>query len=213
MKVREAVERRRSIKNFDPAHELDDDQMRELFEPLMFIPSSFNLQHWRYVAVREKAGKEALCEASYGQRQVGDCSVVVAVTAKLNAHEDAAHIWRESPPNVIERMVSIIEKYYGDDERLQRDEVMRSGSLGAMALMLLASAQGLDSCPMIGFNAKKVHELLDIPDTAVIVMLLCIGKATKPARPRIGRFSTQDVVRLEGFHGPGLPPSSVDAPR
>jgi nitroreductase len=50
---------------------------------------------------------------------------------------------------------------YGSDPRLARDEAIRSGSLAAMTLMLVAGNRGYASCP-IGFNPVQVMEILTI---------------------------------------------------
>lgn len=47
---------------------------------------------------------------------------------------------------------------YKDNCQLQRDEAIRSGSLAAMTLMLVAKGQGLVSTPMIGFDAAAVSK-------------------------------------------------------
>ncbi len=204
MNVREAMERRRSIKWFDPDHRLTDDELRQLLQPVLLSPTSFNLQHWRVVAVRDKATQEALCAASFGQRQVADCSVTIVITAKLKAHEDAAQVWDGAPLPVVESMVQMIDGFYGGDEVLQRDEAVRSGGIASMALMLMAVEMGLDSCPMIGFDPVQVCEIIGVPADHISVLMCCVGKAVKPAHPRVGRMTLSDVVRRDRFDGEPL---------
>ncbi len=204
MDLRDAIERRRSIKGFDPDHVLSDEELRALIEPVLLSPTSFNLQHWRIVAVRDKATQKQLCEAAYGQPQVADCSVTLVITAKLTAHEDAARVWRGAPEPVVNSMVQTIESFYGGEGQLQRDEAVRSGGIASMTLMLVAVDMGLDSCPMIGFDPAKVRAILGVPDDHISVLMLCVGKAIKPAFPRVGRLSLDDVLRLDRFDGDAL---------
>ena len=58
----------------------------------------------------------------------------------------------------------------------------RSGIYAAQTLMLAASARGIDSCPMEGFNAAKVSRLLGLPRGAVIPIVIALGYRREDAR-------------------------------
>lgn len=49
-------------------------------------------------------------------------------------------------------------------------------ALGAENFMLAMRAHGFDTCPMEGFDAHRVHKLLDLPSDAFIVMVIGCGK-------------------------------------
>ena len=204
MDVRTALNQRRAVKQFDVEHEINDEQLQELFEPVLLTPTSYNLQHYRFVVVRSKERKLELCEASFNQRQVSDCSAVIVVTSKLSAHEDATVIYDHLPEETTARLVGMIESFYGDAPQLQHDEAMRSGSLAAMTLMLVASEMGWDTCPMIGYDPAKVSQILSIPTDHITVMMICLGKAANTQRERAARYQLSEVVSLEGFSGPPL---------
>lgn len=53
----------------------------------------------------------------------------------------------------------------------------KSTALAAENLMLALSAHGFDSCPMEGFDARRVARLLHLPRAAEVVMVLGAGKA------------------------------------
>ena len=167
MDVTEALEKRRSIKWFDKNHQISDDELHALLQPVLLAPTSFNLQHWRFVCVRDPQIQEQLCAASYGQRQVADCSVTIVIAAKLEAHEDARRVWDGAPPRVVDSMSKMIENLYGEDATLQRDEAVRSGGIASMALMLVATELGYDTCPLIGFDAAEVANILGIPEAHI----------------------------------------------
>lgn len=58
----------------------------------------------------------------------------------------------------------------------------RSGIYAAQTLMLAASARGIDSCPMEGFNAAKVARLLGVPRGAVLPIVIALGYRREGAR-------------------------------
>jgi nitroreductase len=60
--------------------------------------------------------------------------------------------------------------------------------------MLMAEVLGYDTAIMEGFKEQRVKELLDIPESAHIVALLCIGKLEGPDKPFGGRFDRSRTV-------------------
>ena len=204
MDIQEVMRERRSVKQYDADHQITDEDLRELFELVVLSPSSFNLQHWRFVVVRDSAGKAALQKAAMGQPQVAQASAVVVVAGKLTAHEDAARINEETPPEIRDRVVSMITGFYADKPQSMRDEAIRGASLGAMSLMLAAKSMGLATGPMIGFDPSAVADLLGLGDDLVPVMMIVLGKQDGDLRPRAMRLPLSEVVKLERMDGAGL---------
>jgi nitroreductase len=201
MNVLDALKKRRSITYFDPEYVLDDDALSDLLDAVRHTPSSFNLQHWQFIVVRNSARKAELCEAAYDQRQVRDCSAAIFITARVDAHEEAALCWEQADNSVRDNMVKMINDFYGGAPQFQRDEAIRSGGMVAMSLLLRATEMGLQTGPIIGFDPEKVSGILGIPDNHICVMLICVGKQAKPPFPSPGRFSLAETVRLEKFDG------------
>ena len=193
MEFSEVIARRFSCRKFDPDVQLGDAALSKIFGDALQSPSSFNLQHCRFVAVRDTARKQALRAVSWNQEHIEKCGAVIAVCAVIDAHKDA-----ES---------EMIRGFYEDNPALMRDEAIRSAALAAMTLMYAATDQGWDSCPMIGFDPAAVGEILDLPENWLVAMLVVLGKgAEKP--PPISRLPLSEVLRLETCSGPPLPEAS-----
>ena len=60
--------------------------------------------------------------------------------------------------------------------------------------MLAAKALGYDSCPMIGFDAVKVADLINLPDDHVVSFMIAVGKAIKPAWTKPGQLPLEEGV-------------------
>ncbi|WP_284322109.1 nitroreductase family protein [Dyella acidisoli] len=58
----------------------------------------------------------------------------------------------------------------------------RGSLFAAQTLLLAATARGLDSCPMEGFNALKVARLLKLPRGAIIPLVIALGRRAPDAR-------------------------------
>lgn len=199
MNTIEAIKTRRAVKHYDANHQLSEKELRTLLSAAALAPSSFNMQNRHFVAVVDQACKERLQAAAWGQEQVRDASVVVVLTGDLKAQDNTGRFLRDAPAAVREQFEPMIPNFYGDDDRLLRDEACRSVGLAAMNLMLTARALGYDSCPMIGFDPAKVSEVLGLDEDHPPLMFVVVGKGTKPAWPRLGLLNLEEVVSVDRF--------------
>lgn len=196
---------RHSVKKYQTGVKISDDELQNIFGLVVQGPSSFNIQHWRFVVVRDDEKKLALKDLSYGQAQVADCAAVVLVCGVLDAYRDAERIYADAPAEVRAKSIPTIEGSYHEQPALQRDEVIRTSSMAAMSLMYAAKNMGWDSGPMIGFDASKVSEYLDLNDQTVPVMMIVLGKALNGEQPaRAYRRPISEVVALESATGTPL---------
>lgn len=200
MNVTEAIVERRSIKQFDPNHELTEQEIAKLMSLTMLSPTAFNIQHWRFVIVDDPALRKEIRAVSWDQAQVEDASLLVVLTVDLKAWEkDPARYWVNAPDPVRDYLVNAIGSYYRGKEDVQRDEGMRSGGMAAMTLMLAAKEMGYDTCPMDGFDFDAVSKLINLPADHMPVMFVVVGKALEPARARGGQLDFDEVVIRNKF--------------
>jgi len=198
------VTTRRSVAKYVPDQTITDAELKTLFEKVALTPSSFNLQHWRFVVVRDAIRKAELRKAAFGQEQVEAASAVIVVAGKLNAHVDAPEIYATAPETVRTTLLPMIQKFYGSNPAFQRDEAIRSASLAAMTLMYAACDMGYATGPLIGFDPAEVSRLTGLDDQHIPAMLVVIGKQASDIRPRAHRFPIDQFVKLESLNGPGL---------
>lgn len=52
----------------------------------------------------------------------------------------------------------------------------RSAAIAAQTFMMSMTAEGYDTCPMEGFDSKRVGQILNLPSKAEIAMIIAIGK-------------------------------------
>lgn len=200
MNVTEAIVERRSIKVFDPEHKMTDQEESKLLSLAMLSPTAFNVQHWRFVVVKDPALRQQIRAASWNQAQVTDASLLVIITVDLKAWEkDTARYWVNAPQEAQERLVPMIHSFYKDKTQVQRDEGMRSGGMAAQTLMLAAKEMGYDTCPMDGFDFDAVSQLINLPEDHTPVMFVTVGKALESARPRGGQLDMNEVVIIDKF--------------
>ncbi len=201
----ELAESRHSVRIYEPGIEINDAELKRIFDAVVLSPSSFNIQHWKFVVVRDQSRKTELRGLSFGQAQVEQAAAVVLVCGRLDAYRDAAQIYGDADTATREKYVPMIEGAYTGQSALQREEAVRSGSLAAMSLMYAAKAAGWDSGPMIGFDGVKVGALLSLDENTIPVMMVVIGKALDGQQPQRGhRRPVEEVVKLESLDGASL---------
>jgi nitroreductase len=179
---------------------MTDAEVKELMEHAILSPTAFNLQHWRFVNVVDKDKREAIKQASWGQAQVTEASMLLVLCADLNAWEkEPRRYWQNAPEAVQDFMLPSIENYYTNHHQGMRDECFRSSSLAAMTIMLMAKEMGYDSCPMDGFDFDQVARIIDLPHDHIITMMITIGKPVQSARPRAGQLPLEEVLFTDQF--------------
>lgn len=200
MKISEAIETRRSIKHYDASHVMPENDLNELIRLTKLAPSSFNMQNYRILVIRDGELRKDIRTAAWDQAQVTDASVLFIMCADLRAHlEDPSVYWSHAPREVQDILGPMIKPFYEGRDQLIRDEAIRSSALAGMTLMLAARELGYDSCPMIGFDAAKVAELVNLPPDHIISFMIPVGKASKPAWDRGERLPDSRVVIHDKF--------------
>lgn len=200
MDVFNAIEARRSVKQFDPDYKLSEAEIEQLLSLAVLSPTAFNIQHWRFVRVEDPELREALRAVSWMQPQITDASLLLVICADLDAWQKSPErYWRDAPADVREGVVAAIQAYYDGREQVQRDEAMRSCGIAAQSLMLAAKAMGYDSCPMDLSDFDAVAPLIKLPPGHVIGLFLAIGKATREPWPRAGQLPLSEVVVRDRF--------------
>jgi len=200
MDTLEAIKSRRSIRHYDPTHELTDSEERTLFEHAILSPTSFNIQNWRFVVVKDTEQRSKIRQAAWDQAQVTDASLLIVMTADVKAWDkEPARYWKDASKEVGELMVGMMGPFYEGKEQLQRDEAMRSVGIAAQTIMLSAKSLGYDSGPMIGFDADQVAEIINLPADHTIGMIIVVGKKTTDAFPKPGQLPFDEVVIQDSF--------------
>ncbi len=144
MNTIEAIQSRRAVKHFDPAHKMPAADLARLVELAKLAPSSFNMQNYRLLLVQDAELRKEIRAVAWNQAQVTDASLLVILCADLNAHKkNPARYWSHAPKEVQDILVPALTPFYEGKPQLTRDEAMRSTGFAGMTLMLAARELGL----------------------------------------------------------------------
>ncbi|WP_304639703.1 nitroreductase family protein [Pseudomonas sp.] len=200
--IADVIRSRISANSYDAARTLSDQEISDLIELATHAPSAFNLQNWRFLAVRSSEAKARLLPLAYGQQKVMDAAVTFIVCGTMNPHSSLPSSLKPTleagiiDKAIYDMWVGAAQGMYQDNLQLQRDEAIRSGSLAAMTLMLAAKGQGLVSTPMIGFDSAAVSETFGLAPEDVPVMLVTVGYPGESNWPQKPRKAVKDILEF-----------------
>jgi len=195
------TQNRRAVKQFDPNHKMSKKAREKLLSTALLSLSSFKIRNWHFVVVDDPEQRKWIREASWGQKQVADASMLIILCTDLEVWEqEPPHCWHPPPESLREFMVpTTIQQYCNGLDPMQRDEVMRSCGIAAEALMLSAQSMGYDACPMDGFDADAVGELINLPENHAVCMFVAIGKSIGEIRACEDMPPMEEVVVTDSF--------------
>ena len=195
MDTLDAIYGRRAVKHFDPDHEMTDEEKTKLLEAAIQAPTSFNIQHWRFVVVDDPELRKQIREVGNDQAQITDASMLIIMTGDVGAwQKEPQRYWANAPTEVADLLVNWMGPFHDGREQLQRDEAMRSIGMAMQTLMLAAKSMGYESCPMIGYDFDKVAQMINLPDDHCIGPLVVVGKGVKEPWPKPGQLPLNEVV-------------------
>jgi nitroreductase len=196
MDTLDTIYQRRSVKGYDPNYQITPEEEQKLLEATLQSPTSFNIQHWRFVILRDPQLRQKIRqEFGNDQAQITDASLLILFTADMKAwQKNPQRYWSNAPQEVADLLVNWMGPFHEGREWLQRDEAQRSIGMAMQTLMLTAKAMGYDSCPMIGFDIDKVAELINLPEDYVMGPMVAIGKKVKEPWPKPGQLPLSELV-------------------
>jgi len=184
-KFTQAMAFRHACKLFDENKKISDEEMNYILEVGRTSPSSFGQEAWKFLVIRKDELKEKLKPLCWNQAQITSCSHAVVVLAGIEGARPSSGLpqkrfaRRPLPQEKIDAYV----KLYGDflEETLSTDEktyawTARQTYLAAGNMMTAAAYEGIDSCPIEGFEKEKVEELLELDTKQYqVVVVLTFG--------------------------------------
>ncbi|MFD2446499.1 nitroreductase family protein [Bacillus sp. CGMCC 1.16607] len=175
------VAERKSVRKYKPGVQIPNQILDNIFSLAGKAPSSWNLQHWRFLIIKTQEKKERIYPIAWNQEQVLDSSCVVIVLGDTEAYKNAEKIYQRQvdlgymSEDLMNHYLLNLPNIYKNKENFAIHEAIRNASLASMLLMLAAKNYGIDSCPMIGFKEDELRNELHIPDRYIPVMMITLG--------------------------------------
>ncbi|WP_010228740.1 NAD(P)H-dependent oxidoreductase [Gillisia marina] len=174
---------RYATKKFDANKEVSSEDLEKLLEAIQLTASSYGLQPYEVIVIKDAALREELKAHSWNQTQITDASEVIVFANKtqitsayvdsyLNDIASTRSLKLEDLDGLKGMLESTILKLDAEDQSLW---AAKQAYIALGNLLSAAANLKIDTCPMEGFDATKYDELLNLKEkgltTAVIATI------------------------------------------
>ena len=183
--VIEALQWRYATKKFDPDAHLSRNQIGLIEEAFNLTATSYGLQPVRLLIIADAAIKKQLHELSMNQQQVVDASHVLVFCiersinkAYINTYFDAVSTTRNTPDEVLQPYRDYLADHFTNASVTDtRAWATKQAYLAMGNLLTVCALEGIDACPMEGFDPNAYDRLLKLEDKGLMsVLVMPIGK-------------------------------------
>lgn len=184
MSILIAMRNRYATKKFNAEKNISEEDLETIFEAINLSPTSYGLQLFKVLHVKNSETRKALQPTAWNQSQITDASdlLVFAARTEFNAADIDRYIKRVASVRNID-----VEglKGYGDFMKTKLAEkggknfqewTSRQPYIALGNAMTVAASLGIDSCPMEGFEPEKTGEVLGMEGSGYApVVILALG--------------------------------------
>lgn len=206
MSFLELCKKRRSINFFDTEKEVSEDQLTKIVEAAANAPSSFNLQPWNLMVLKDSKEKERLKALAWDQPKVVEAPVVLIVLADKAGWQEGNPTFEKNWGEMLkagsmkleqrEWFLNATKSLYDWSPDANLAFAAKNTGFFAMSLMYAASNLGLETHPMDGFDHEAVRKEFKIPDNYWVPILLAVGykKPDLELQPAKWRKTYDEIV-------------------
>ncbi len=146
MEVMQEIKNRISVHNFKDMT-IKKDVIARVLEAGQLAPSAKNRQPWRFLIIDDPELKIKIQEAAYGQEYVGKAGAII-LACSTNIEYEMPNGQQSYPIDI---------------------------SFAVSFMMLQAEHEGLGSCVITTYDEQEIKNLLSVPYSMRVVMMLLIG--------------------------------------
>ncbi|SDS62975.1 NAD(P)H-dependent oxidoreductase [Gramella sp. MAR_2010_147] len=171
---------RYATKKFDSEKEINEEDLNTLLESIQLSASSYGLQPYEVIVVKDKETREKLKSVAWNQTQITDASYLLVFANLTHVNEAYVNTYLD---NIAETRNMSREDLQGMEDMIknttlklpadaQNTWAAKQAYIALGNLLSAAANLKIDTCPMEGFDAEKFDEILGLKDrnltTAVI---------------------------------------------
>ena len=204
-----ALNWRYAVRVFDSTKKVSDEDVQTILESGRLAPSSFGIEPWRFIVVKNSEVRVKLRAASYDQPKVTDASHLIVIARRTDARtamtpeliDRTAKAQGVDVPS-LEGLKNMVDGFIAHQTDTDLDAWVMGQVYIPLGIMITTAAQlGVDSGPMGGFNPVEVDAILDLPSqnltSTVMLALGYRGEDPAAARPKVRRAFEEAVSIVE----------------
>lgn len=198
----EAMAFRHACKHFDTTKQIPAEQFESILEVARTSPSSFGMEPWRLIVVRNESLRKALKPLCWNQSQITECSELVILTTDNDIVRSRSPYVRKMferrglSAEAVDTYVGVYKSYLApieNDELLLENWTAKQSYIAAANMMTYAATLKIDSCPIEGFEKEQVEAVLDLPQGKTVALICAFGYRVDPQSPQM-RLAMKEIV-------------------
>ncbi|MEZ4792430.1 MAG: NAD(P)H-dependent oxidoreductase [Gelidibacter sp.] len=184
MDIIQSLQWRYATKKFDGDKILSEEKLNILKQAFNLTATSFGLQTIKMLVVEDKTIRKQLVEHSFGQAQVLNASHLLVICIQDNildsdvdAHFDNVNNLRSTPETILAPYRADLKAMMRDMTKQERQEwSIKQAYIALGNLMTVCAVEGIDSCPMEGFDLQRYDAILELKEKHLkSILLLPVG--------------------------------------
>lgn len=184
MDIIQSLQWRYATKKFDKERLLSDEKLNILKQAFNLTATSFGLQTIKMLVIQDKTIRTPLVEHTFGQVQVLNASHLLVLCindnisdSDVDTHFDNVNGIRSTPETILAPYRADLKAMMRDMTKKERQEwSIKQVYIALGNLMTVCAVEGIDSCPMEGFNAAQYDTILGLKEKNLkSILLLPIG--------------------------------------
>jgi len=196
----QAMNFRHACKVFDETKKINDEDFSFILEVGRKSPSSFGMEPWKFLVIKDIILKEKIKPFCWDQPQITTCSHLMIVLARIEdvKPESGIPTKRFSRRKLTQEQKNFYLNLYSThlEKTLSSDDnifawTTRQCYISAANMMTAAASISIDSCPIEGFEKEKLEKALNI-DTKKYQVALVL-----PFGYRLNKQSEQKRLSLD----------------
>ena len=180
----QALQWRYATKAFDPSRRIAPETWQALEQSLVLSPSSYGLQPWKFLLIRDRALRQQLRPHAWDQSQITDCAELVVFLGRRSIEQadvdrliDTTCQTRGLQSEQISGYADLLRRNVVEHEQVPASEVAhwngRQVYIALGTFMTAAALLGVDTCPIEGFDPAAFDRLLGLESSPWRCWVVC----------------------------------------
>jgi len=198
-KIIEALKRRYAVKTFEKTKKVSDGDLKTILESGRLAPSSLGIEPWKFFVVENEELRLKLRAASHDQTKVTDASHIIVITYRTDGKQLVSETIERTAKIRNQKMEPIKTRYESMMESIPKLWLKAQSYIPLGIMVETASLLGIDNCPMEGFDATQVDEILGLSKQNLsVATILAIGYRGDDSYAKLAkvRKSYDEVVEI-----------------
>ncbi|WP_422050674.1 NAD(P)H-dependent oxidoreductase [Shimia sp.] len=174
---------RYATKKMDPAKAVSEEKVEAILEAIRMAPTSSGTQPFEVFVVTQDAMREEIRKVGWDQSQITECSHLLVFAAwdnysaeRIDAVRTHMEELRGENPMITQYYENLKGAYLPRDSTVNHDHAARQAYIALGFAMLAAAELEVDCCPMEGFDADAVDQIIGLKELGLkSVTLLPLG--------------------------------------